>query len=37
MHPVVNAAIRYICDRIATSGNNASRSSDSSQKCNVIQ
>jgi hypothetical protein len=37
MHTVANAAIRYICDRIAASGSNASGSSNSGQKCNVIQ
>jgi hypothetical protein len=37
MHSVVNAAISYVCDRIAASGNNASGSGNSGEKCNVIQ
>jgi hypothetical protein len=37
MHAVRNTVNSYVCNRIATSGNNASGSGDSGEKCNVIQ
>jgi hypothetical protein len=37
MYPVSNSAISYVCNRIAASGNNASGSGNSGEKCNVIQ